>query len=238
MRFYKIILLAITVMIFGMLSGCLSGTENAVKENSNTEQAVSIVEDYLKRKDPSYKAIKSSFKDVEAELRKGSSEKTLTDWVTGEYEGVRKENVLVNVKSREIYTSENWDKVNAYCIDLANKLYGVGDSNVQVTVIATTYASYFADTEKYGNITITNMLSAETDVNDEYLKSFMSDGKYRIKYIIRISDEVDINTFKKNDHSVLGNRVSIHVEQYSKSDYLSMISSDKMPEPIETYDSE
>ena len=236
MRFYKIVILAITVMIIGMLSGCLSGTEATVKENVNTEQAIAIVEDYLKWKDPSYKVIRSSFNDVEAELKKGSSEKTLTDWVTGEYEGQRRESVLVNVKSGDIYTSENWDEVNSYCIDLANDLYGVGDSDVKVTVIATTYASYFADTEKYGNIEITNMLFAGTDVNDEYLKSFMSDGKYQIKYIIRISDEVDINTFKQIDHSALGNSVSIHVEQYSKADYSGMIFSDKMAEPLEIYD--
>ena len=236
MRVYKFIALMIMVMILGMVGGCVTSTETTVKENVNTEQAISLVEEYLKGKDPSYKVINSSFSDVEAVLRQGSSEKTLTDWVTGEYEGGSKESVLVNVKSGEIYTSENWDKVNAYCVDLAYELYGADDSNVDIAVVATTSASYFADNDKYGNITITNMLPAGAGVDDEYLRSFLSDGKYQVKFVIRISEEVDINTFKETDFSGLGSNVSIHVEQYSKADYLSVTTSDKLAEPLEIYD--
>jgi len=237
MKICKIIAVTVMMMVSAVLGGCTTTAEITVKENVNADQAIAITEEYLKGMDPSYKVVKSSFSDVEAELRKGSSEKALTDWVSGEYEGKNKERVLVNVKSGEMYTSENWDEFSDYCFRLADDLKLSDYADVKIAVTATTDVPYFADNDQYGMMTVTNMLPAGTGADDGSLKAFLSDGSYQIKYIIRISDEVDINEFKEIDPGVFGSSVSLHVEQYSRVDFINMASGDNLGQPLEIYDS-
>lgn len=232
----------------GLLAGCVAGDVNSSASsnaagpeisspvNTNADQAASMVEEYLKTNDPSAVLDADSFVSVETNTRKGSSDTVITDWVTGEYDSGKTVDVLVNVKSGEIFTSAEWEKVDAYCIDLAEKLYGFDNGGVSIAVTGILPRPYFADSNVPG-FGIPNMLPAGVTVNDDYIKSLLADGEYQLLYIIRISDEIDISIFKDTDHSSLGSNVQLHVEQYRKADFDALIASDEiMPEPLEIYD--
>lgn len=244
---------AASLLITCMLTGCVSGgpasgasnTSNTTKAdntdaaNKNADQAILLVEDYLKENDPSAELSKTSFTAIEAELRKGSSDKILTDWVSGEYSGAEKVSVLVNVTSGEIFTSKEWNKVETYCIELADTLYGTDNGDTKIAVTGTVKRPYIGDADATGAMMdITNMLPAGVTADGGYIRSLLDSGEYEFMYVIRISEDADISIFKDTDRSTLGSNARIHVEQYSKTDFDSLASSDGiMPEPLEIYDS-
>ena len=242
---------AASLLITCMLTGCVSGgpvsgasnTSNTTKAdntdaaNKNADQAILLVEEYLKKNDPSAVLDVDSFVSVETNLRQGSSDTTVTDWVTGEYDSGETVDVLVNIKSGEIFTSAEWYKVETYCLDLAKNLYGADNAGVSIAVTGIIPRPYF-EGAKVSEFGIPNMLPAGVTADEDYIKALLADGEYQLIYIIRISDDVDIGIFKETDHSALGSNVRVHVEQYSKTDFDSLASSDGiMPEPLEIYDS-
>lgn len=244
---------AASVITAGMLAGCVAGDVNSNASsnttadssaaeisspvNTNADQAVTMVGEYLKKNDPSAVLDADSFVSVETNTRKGSSDSVITDWVTGEYDSGKTVDVLVNVKSGEILTSAEWDKVESYCLDLAKNLYGADSGSVSIAVTGILPRPYFADSNVPG-FGIPNMLPAGVTADEEYIKALLADGEYQLLYIIRISDEVDISIFKDTDHSALGSNVQVHVEQYKKADFDALKASDDiLPEPLEIYDS-
>lgn len=236
---------AASIITAGMIAGCVatdttsntSVTEISHSVSTGSVQAVTMVEVYLKDNDPSAVLDESSFVSVETNTRQGSSDTTVTDWVVGEYESGKTVSVLVNIKSGEIFTSAEWDKVDAYCIDLAEKLYGFDNGGVSIAVTGIVQRPYFEDA-KVSGFGIPNMLPAGVTADENYIKALLADGEYQLIYIIRISDETDIGIFKNTDYSALGSNVRIHVEQYKKTDYDALIASDEiLPEPLEIYDS-
>lgn len=240
---------AASVITAGMLAGCVAGDVNSSASsnaagpeisspvNTNADQAVTMVGEYLKKNDSSAVLDADSFVSVETNTRQGSSDTVITDWVTGEYDSGKTVDVLVNVKSGEIFTSAEWDKVESYCLDLAKNLYGADSGSVSIAVTGILPRPYFADSNVPG-FGIPNMLPAGVTADEEYIKALLADGEYQLLYIIRISDEVDIGIFKDTDHSALGSNVQVHVEQYKKADFDALKASDDiLPEPLEIYDS-
>ena len=250
MKAKKLLATVILLAVTGAFGGCdsvtsVTGSSETKDETAdgNISQAIVLVEDYLKEANPSATVSESSFNAVETEVRKGSSETVTTDWVRGSYNDGGSRTVLVNIKSGDIYTDENWDKVDQYCTGLADKLYGAGNSDIEIAVIGTLRSPYFADTEKLGQISIVNMLPAGMSADEANIKELLTKGDYQFKYVIVISDEVDMKLFKETDFSSLGSNASIHVEMYPKADYDSVLAHNDLDsyilyEPVEIYDSE
>ena len=245
MRLKLLAATAASVISAALLAGCVatditsntSGMEISYSVNTNADQAVSLVEEYLKENDPSAVLDADNFVSVETNLRQGSSDTTVTDWVTGEYDSGKTVDVLVNVKSGEIFTSAEWDKVETYCLDLAESLYGADNAGVSIAVTGIIPRPYF-EGAKVSGFGIPNMLPAGVTADEDYIKALLADGEYQLIYIIRISDDVDIGIFKETDHSALGSNVRVHVEQYTKTDFDALNASDDIfPEPLEIYDS-
>ena len=115
---------AASLLITCMLTGCVSGgpasgasnTSNTTKAdntdaaNKNADQAILLVEDYLKENDPSAELSKTRFTAIEAELRKGSSDKILTDFIYEHRDEIRDyeyikgtmDDVFLNLTGKEL----------------------------------------------------------------------------------------------------------------------------------------
>lgn len=241
MQIKRITALIVLVICICMLGGCFQKGYDTAEEDKNVELALELAKKAIKENHPSAVLSESNFRAVDVKPP-NSPVLHLSDWVTGEYKDSGKWDILINVKTKEVYTSREWNKVNHYGKQLAYKLYGLDEGDMQVEVYGTLEKPYVADKPEYGSISITDMLPAEAAVTDAYVKDLLARGEYHLTYRLIVNDRVDMNLFKQTDFSSLGKNVRISVEQYPKADVDRMYTPGKnnkleTKQPLATYDS-
>lgn len=131
------------------LTGCPSPADESKEAEGHVKQALPIVEEALNQAYPDAVLDRKSFHGVSG-IEIGPDH-GLTDWVEGQYKDGGIEDVLINVKTRKIYTTEDQVAVSIYAMKRAYGLYNADSGNMYGSVEFDFEAPYCSESDKYGN---------------------------------------------------------------------------------------
>ena len=235
----------ISIIMFGLCScflmGCPSPADQSGEAEEHVAQALPMAEEALKRVYPDAMLDKKSLHGVSG--IKTGPDHGLTDWVEGHYRDGGTEDILINVKSQEIYTTSEWNKVSSYAMKRVHELYDTEAGDMEGSVGFSFEAPYCSDSDEYGNILISDMLPIDAEVDDGFIDELLNGQEYHKTYYLFVDEDFDMSIFRETDHSPLGNNVRVYVEQYGR-EYLKRKDTPGFEpepgtdEPIAIYDSE
>lgn len=114
------------------LMGCPSPADESKEAKEHVKQAIPMAEEALKQAYPNAILDSKSFHGVSG--IKTGPDHGLTDWVEGEYKDGGKEDILINVKTQEIYTTDGQITVSGYAMKRAYELYNANSGNMDGSV--------------------------------------------------------------------------------------------------------
>lgn len=208
----KRILVALLPALLGcfLLCGCMPTDYDASEKNSETDRGIAIAKEWLAQNEPDAMIIESSFET--SDVRNDSSPKLrLTDWVIGEYKNGGRQEIAVNLKTNEIYTSEEVWTLTGRSQDLIEDLCGLDANTYTSEVNISKEVPSIAGDDSYPPITLYDMLPAGDVVDDAYIEDFRAKGEYLICYLVWVKDDVDASLFEGKDYSVLGSNAYFQV---------------------------
>lgn len=223
------------------LTGCPSPADESKEAEEHVKQAIPMAEEALKRVYPGAVLIQKSFHGVSG--IKTGPDHGLTDWVKGRYKNGGEEEILINVKTQEIYTTDEQISISLCALKRAYELYNAGSWNMDGSVAFSFEAPFCSDSDKYGNMSISDMFPIDKKADDDYIDELLHDQKYHKTYNLLIDEDFDMNIFKETDISPLGNNVRVYVKQYSR-EYLKRMNTpgfnpdSEAEEPISIFDTE
>ena len=239
---HKMILIMLALCLYCcFLTGCPSPVDESKEAEDHVELAIPMAEEALKRTYPFATIVKKSFHGVSG--IKIGPDHGLTDWVEGQYKNGGLEDILINVKTQEIYTTNDRFSVNHYAMKRAIELYNADSVYMDGSVEFSFEAPYCSDSDKYGNILISNMLPIDTVANEDFVYEMLDNAEYHKTYHLLVNEDFDMNIFKETDYSPLGNNVRLYVEQYSdeylkRKDTPGFVPEQGSDVPIAIFDSE
>ena len=211
---FKIISIILMICLFCcFLTGCPSPADESKEAEEHVKQVLPMAEEALKQAYPNAILDKKSFHGISG-IKMGPDH-GVTDWVEGQYKNGGVKDILINVKTREIYTTEDEIKVSMYAMKRAHELYNTDAGNMEGSVGFDFEAPYCSD-GKYGDFQILNMLPIDSVVDDKFIDELLDGSKYHKTYYLLVDEDFDMSIFEETDHSPLGNNVRVYVEQYDK----------------------
>lgn len=224
------------------LVGCPSPGDESKQAEQHVSQVVSIAEEEVTKIYPDAMIKADTFYGISG-VHTGPDH-LMTDWVEGEYQNGGKEEILINVLTKDIYVTSEWNKISSYGLKNVRDLYGLDDTNMDGFVSGCIEKPYcIDDPDKYGNLEIWNMLPLGAAVNDDLAGDLLKNDDYSFLYELTVNEDVDMKIFEETDHSSLGRNVHIQVKQYD-NEYFKHIdtpyfnSDPGTDEPIAVYDSD
>ena len=226
---FKIISMIMMLCFFCcFLAGCPSPADETKEAEEHIKQALPMAEEALAQAYPDAILDKESFHGVSG--IKNGPDHGLTDWVEGQYKNGGIKDILINVKTREIYTTEDEIKVSMYAMKRAHELYNTDAGSMEGSVGFDFEAPYCSD-GKYGNFQIWNMLPIDSVVDDNFIDELLDGSKYHKTYHLLVDEDFDMSIFEETDYSMLGNNIRVYIEQYDKEYLKRMNTPGFTPDP-------
>ena len=202
--------IAALLLLCTCICGCMPTAYDAEEKTSETQQGIALAQEWLDQNQPNATIIKSSFET--SDVRNDSSPKLqLTDWVIGEYKNGGRQKIAVNLKTNEIYTSEEVWTLTGRSQDLIGDLCGLDANTYTSEVNISKEVPSIAGDDSYPPITLYGMLPAGDVVDDAYIEDFRAKGEYLICYLVWVKDDVDASLFEGKDYSALGSNAYFQV---------------------------
>lgn len=232
------------VLIFIMsmfLTACPSPADESKEAEQHVKEALSIAEEEVTKIYPNAVIKANSFYGISG--AQTGPDHLMTDWVKGEYLDGGKEEILINVLTKDIFVTSEWDKISSHGMDSARELYGIEVMDMDGMVSGYMKKPYCVeDPDKYGELEIWNKLPLGTEVNDDLAADLMKNEDFYFLYELEVNENVDMSVFEERDHSSLGRNVRIQVKQYDNEyfrlkDMLNNNSDSESDKVIASYDS-
>ncbi|WP_155831923.1 hypothetical protein [Butyrivibrio sp. WCD2001] len=193
--------------------GCPSPKDESKQAKKHVKEAIPIAEEAVKKVYPDAIIKGNTFYGISG--TQVGPDHLVTDWVRGEYLDGGKEEIMINVLTKDIYVTSEWNKISSYGMKAARDLFGLDSANTDGYIYGYKEEPYCADDpDKYGNLEIWNMLPLGTVVSDDFARDLLNNEEYSFLYEIVVNEDVDMKIFEDTDYTSLGSNVHLKVEQF------------------------
>ena len=211
----KAFLIILSVLAVSTLSACFPKAYTDKEEKDQLAHAIAIARVYQEKYAPSARIKEDTF-HVYDSMPDGESKLYLTDWAYGDYTDGGEYQLYINTNTNAVYSDKMWSSVEVYGSKLAEKLYGLDESEMIVDVWGYTHLPFCEDDDAFAELTLSNMLPATDTVDEKYVRDLLAGDKYHFTYHIDVSEDVKMDMFKALDIKPLGKNVNISVRQFSE----------------------